>query len=337
MGVVAPSPEVAPTAPANAPTVLPAADAPAPEASAAGISPGAAGGAGPPLPPLLSGVVAANTLIGRPLLQTPIGLVSLDGSQSLPEGAVVTLAPTGDVSRPDPAQPGAEKTAPSFAQGGGGGWKALSDAIEAVRQADPAQAQRLEAILPDLGPRFVPAMVAAVVAVQTGNPRALLGERAASALDKAGRGDLIEKLGADLEEMRAPVAMPSGGEWQALTLPLVVGAQIERIRLIVRRPAGDEDEAAERDEEGLRFLVDVDLSRLGPLQLDGLVKRRAKRFDLILRSRRALPDGLRADIAGAFARALDGMGMSGQAVFQHAVAFVRPLPLSGRQTGALTV
>ena len=61
-------------------------------------------------------------------------------------------------------------------------------------------------------------------------------------------------------------------------------------------------------------MLDVDNSRFGELQPDGLVRER--RFDLILRSRQALPEALRHDIAGIFAQANGATGSAGQIGFQ---------------------
>ncbi len=58
----------------------------------------------------------------------------------------------------------------------------------------------------------------------------------------------------------------------------------------------------------------MDLSRLGPLQLDGMVK--GRRFDLIIRSHAPLDEALRAELTGVFADSLSAVGFAGTLGFQ---------------------
>ena len=286
------------------------------------------------VPDRLSGVVAPNSLAGKPLIQTPLGLIALETAPDLPPGARVLLETVGN---PVPPQAAPAAAAPSTAAGQPAtGWSSFTDAIAVLQKADPAVAQMLVQRLPDLSPQFMLNAAGWVAAAETGNMRAWLGDRATKALENAGRADLIERLEGDMGEMRASVTLPQGaGDWQVLTMPLFFEQRIERIRLTMRRQRGQDDDAG-RSEEGLRFLVDVDMSRLGALQFDGLVKRNAKSFDLIVRSRQALPDEVRREIAIIFARALDNMGMIGAAVFKQAVAFVEPVSAHPAGTGVIT-
>jgi hypothetical protein len=307
----------------------------------AGLPPAGALGANPlgPFDPSapLRGVVAPNSLGGKPLIQTSAGLISLDAAPELQAGARVTFETVGNPIPPAATSSAAPAAAQANPAQPATGWSAFGDAMAVLQKADAAAAQMLVQRLPDLGPQFAVNAMGWIAAAQTDDIRAWLGDRAVKALEKAGRADLIERLEGDMGEMRASVTLPRGaGDWQVLTLPLFLGQQIERVRLTLRR-AHDDEEAEGRDEEGLRFLLDVDMSRLGPLQLDGLVKRRGKRFDLIVRSRFALPDEVQREIGAIFARALDKMGMAGAAVFKQAVAFVEPLPAPAGRHAGLTI
>ncbi len=284
------------------------------------------------VPATLPGVVAPNSLAGRTLLQTPIGLISLDAGPDLTAGSHVLLETIGAPQLPAPAaasqnQPGQSARAT--------GWATFTDAMAVLQKADPAAAAALVERLPDFGPQFVPNMATWIAAANTGDMRGWIGDRAIKALEKAGRSDLIAKLEGDMGEMRAPVSLPqTASQWQVLTIPLFFGQQIERVRMTVRRNKGDDEEEG-REEEGTRFLVDIDMSRLGALQFDGLIKRQTKRFDLIVRSRLELPDQVRSDISGIFARSLEGLGMTGNSIFKTAAAFVEPIPASPIPNGLM--
>jgi hypothetical protein len=77
-------------------------------------------------------------------------------------------------------------------------------------------------------------------------------------------------------------------------------------------------------QDGVRFAIEAELSRLGPVQLDGLV--RGTRLILVLRSHRALSPELRQEMRGVFHQAVMQSGLSGDLSFATAATFlVSPL------------
>ncbi len=324
-----------PASPGNPGTPIPPLIGEATPPLAEATAPPAGSENGAPLPPVLSGIVAANSNAGQPLVQTAVGLLALEVDIQLAAGSRLELAVMGPPHMPAPlpdaaASDDAAMTPPVA-------WSSLDQLVDSLRQANPQMVQQLVQHLPLVAPRLAAAMIAVASAVQTGNLRPWLGEAVVKELERTGRRHLVEKLEETLGSLKTPVRLPVGGDWQALIIPMLVGQRVERIRLTTRRPPRDDAEAAARDEEGARFLVDVDLSQLGALQLDGLVKRQAQRFDLILRSHTPLPEPMRHEIGAIFARALDGLGMTGNAVFQPAVTFVEPLPLDQAPTPGLWI
>jgi hypothetical protein len=99
-----------------------------------------------------------------------------------------------------------------------------------------------------------------------------------------------------------------------LALPLLEGITTLPLRLFMpRRQPGAVPE------EVNRFAVEVELSRFGPLQLDGLL--RGTRLVLIVRSHRSLPQKLRDDASVIYRGALQDWGMSGDLSFATAAEF----------------
>jgi len=98
-------------------------------------------------------------------------------------------------------------------------------------------------------------------------------------------------------------------------MPILDGHHIQQIRLWLRQHR-DEDRrrSQKRDREATRFVLEVELSELGDLQLDGLV--RGKHFDLMLRSRCSLPSDMRREIVRIFDEANAIGGYSGSVGFQ---------------------
>jgi len=285
--------------------------------------PSAASASESALPRMLTAVVAPNSNAGRPLLQTELGLVALDTAIELPAGSRVELQTVGAPTLP-PSLPPTDKPPAATPQTN---WPALDEAMETLRQTDPAAAQQLTQRLPEIGPRLGPTLIAMTAAIQSGNVRGWLGEGPSKALERAGRKDLLSSIKSDLGGMTSAASLPAaGGEWMSMMVPMMFGSEIERIRMTVRRPPDDEETADAREDEGTRFLVDVDMSRLGALQLDGLVKRKSKRFDLIVRSQKPLGDELRREISAIFGRSLEGLNMVGGATFLQGTPFVQPIP-----------
>ena len=84
-----------------------------------------------------------------------------------------------------------------------------------------------------------------------------------------------------------------------------------------RHTAGDDEE-----EEPRRFLIDVEMSRLGRIQLDGLIRAKDMRFDLVMRSVAPLPNEMRQEINRIFATFMEISGVAGTLQFQAPGNFV---------------
>ncbi|MBW7852036.1 MAG: hypothetical protein H3C38_16195 [Rhodospirillales bacterium] len=303
LAVTGPQGGQAPTAPA--PQAVPGA------AATPALSPS------PASPTIVTGTVAPNTHAGQPLVQTPVGLLALANSPPLPPGATVTLELGTLLPPPTPAAPPALRPAVP-----GGQWPALSDAVQILQRADPAAADSLAKILPQPDNRLAATGTLFAAAARAGDARAWLGD-ALESLERLGRKDVARRVSDDMSELAARVRQPAG-EWRAFPLPLLNGETVEPVRMVVRRaPQEDEERGDGRGgDDGIRFLLDLELSNVGALQLDGLVRRAAKRFDLVVRTHAPLPQDMRSDISGIFAQSLEGLGLGGSASFQVTPRFV---------------
>ncbi len=299
-------------------------------APAAPPSPSGGTSAAQPLPPAaplggavpaqFDGIVQSNSHVGQPIVRTPFGLISLEGSIGLPPaGTSVRFEVAGPLmSAPSPASAPVPPPTP---------WSGLVEAMQCLRRVDPGAAERLAMALPQPGPRLAAGLMIAAAAVQANSMGGLVPEAVVAGLERAGRRDLIKRMAEDVAEAPAP-SRGVGGEWRALTLPLLIGVAIEPVRLFMRRPdRADDDEAHDgkaQARDGGRFIVDVRLTRVGRLQLDGLLRRSAKRFEMILRSEQPLPDAARHDIVGIFTTYCDGIGLTGTILFHVGRDFVEP-------------
>ena len=223
-----------------------------------------------------------------------------------PAPAIATgLAPTGHPAPPTAASATAGQPLPS-----------LTAVLSALMQVDGALAHRVvQAIVPQPNAQLGVTLLFFLAALRGGDVRNWLGERTSRTLEAAGRGELLQRLGGEMASVARQASEPLPGDWRAYSLPLYQDGDLTAARLLVRhRGADDAGGLADGERGGRRFLIDVELSRLGPLQLDGMLK--VPRLDLVLRSHRAFPGEDRRTMSRLFADACETCGLGGALSFQ---------------------
>lgn len=269
----------------------------------------------------LIGTVTAQPPNGQAVVQTSVATLSVPTQGDLPVGARLTLEVVGTPQPPLPAPP-----ITSRPEGLGAlGWPALSEALDTLARSNQPQAlEQLLRAIPQPDTRLAAAMVAFTGAVRDGaTTRALTPESTVRGLEKAGKKDVATRLKGDLEALAEDAGRPVGnGDWRAFTMPMLHGGVVEPVRLFVRRPPGDDGSGNGRSggngdkANDHRFVLDFKLTRLGRLQLDGLVRREDKLFDLIIRTGEPIDAEMRLDILGIFTDASELVGTKGTVSFQ---------------------
>ncbi|NYZ15220.1 hypothetical protein HL658_21990 [Azospirillum sp. RWY-5-1] len=282
-------------------------DTPAP--AAASVPTGAGGDR------VVSGTIAGVTNQGQPILATEDGMLALNTRASAPPGTRITAALAGPGAPPVPAAATPPPADPLALATGGRDWPALRQVLASLGGLDRALAQSLVgSLLPQPNRKLGAALAFFLSAARGGDARGWLGAEATDALQRSGQGALLERLDREFREAsQAPET--AAGEWRPVAMPMLDTTGLHPIRICVR-PVGEEEpeDGADRRDRGNRFLIDVELSRLGPMQLDGLV--RENRFDLILRSHAALTPELRQELTRVFADSVAAVGFAGGLSFQ---------------------
>ncbi len=269
-------------------------------------------------------VVRAETPSGpapRVVVKTPVGNLAVASNADLPPGTRLTIevVETRPPPAPLPTGPIDPLAARELIMRLGNDWEAMRRAIAELARQDPAVARQItNQVLPNLGPRLTSASLFFFSALNAGDLTGWLGRGAAQMLENAGRSDLLSRLVDDFAQLGRLGSEPVAGDWRAILMPLWDGQQLHMLRLFSKQQQGG-GEAEGEDGEGTRFVIELDLSRLGPMQLDGLLHRR--NLDLILRTRRPLVDTMRRDITGIYQASLETTGMDGNLVFETADTF----------------
>lgn len=256
-------------------------------------------------PDVVTGVVY-DSVGSETTLATPIGLLALQRKIALPAGTQIAFVVVETI---------APEVEAAMAPARSGGWLALEEALFTLLGQAPALAEQLRAELtPPAGPELAGTLIYLLGALYQGN---WPGPAITRALNDSGNGKLSKRLAEDIAALRRLANDETTGEWRVLTLPLLLGDFPLALRLYLqrRKPVG---------QDGIRFALEAELSRLGPVQLDCLV--RAKHLILVLRSHRGLTPELREEMRAVFQRALHATGISGDLSFATVATFlVNPL------------
>lgn len=262
---------------------------------------------------VLQGTVAGATASGQLIVGTPAGTLVLNARSALPPGTPVQLAV--DMAKPIAGTGGKLDVLH------GRDWPALKEVMTLLAATDPALARQIaNASLPQANKRLATNLVLLLNAMRGGDAGAWLGDSTLSLLDGAGRGDLRARLAEDMRAIARQAAEPLPDGWTLFPIPFGDGGEIGRMQFYVRK-AIDEDEETDDARAGgrkrgetRRFVIDLDFSRLGAMQMDGLVW--PGHLDLILRTRTLLPQDLRDEIGTIFRGSLEAVGFAGTLGFQ---------------------
>ncbi len=189
--------------------------------------------------------------------------------------------------------------------------------MAALASSDPKAAQGFsQTRLPNPTERLSATLLFLLSAMKSGKLEEWVGRQTSLSMEKSGQRAALDALIDDLGAQTNPVRDSRGGEWRSWLLPLHNGAAYETIRLYVREsPFHDAKNSAGRPAAlQTRFLISMNMSRLGAMQMDGLSQ--SKRLDLVIRSERPLPESLPKELRETYLKTLSALGMTGTLSFQ---------------------
>lgn len=205
-------------------------------------------------------------------------------------------------------------------------WSALDELTSVLQSMQSGMAaQALQRAVPHVGSQMGAGLLFFMSILRKGDVHEWLGRDLTHQLERMGKGDLVQRLGGDLAAVRSFFVDQPPGQWQAMFFPVMVEGKLEHAQLFLKQ---DGEEEKKKGGGGTRFVVELELSHLGPMQIDGFIKKResATQFDLVLRTMAELPDTMRTDIYGIFDNAQKVAGFNGSLNFRLVSEFpVRPL------------
>ncbi len=197
-------------------------------------------------------------------------------------------------------------------------WENLREALNTLATHDPAAAQTLlSSQMPRVGPNLGASLLFFLAALNGGDIGKWMGQHNLQTLENNGKGELIRALRDEFATIGRLAAEPGGQDWRVLAFPFFDQEKLHQLRLYYRQ----HKKQGEDGEDENRFVIELDLSKTGPVQLDGLF--RPKSFNLVLRSRFTLPDQMKADVTKIFVENLEITGLTGRLLFRE----VNPFPV----------
>lgn len=193
-------------------------------------------------------------------------------------------------------------------------WPPADDIFQTFFQATPQAAQIFGRIVPSPAnaAQFGPAALLFIAAAKAGDLQNWMGEKKLEMLQKLGKQGLLSRLAGEATQSSSGAPDSQGPEWRSYPLPLLWQNEISKIMLHVHHQAPEDE--SDNPEAGTRFIMDLDLERMGEVQLDGLV--RGHRLDLIVRTKEAISYPMQMAMTRAYADALDGTNIYGEIGFQ---------------------
>lgn len=271
----------------------------------------------------IAGTVVGNAGKSAILVQTNLGLLKIPARSSPPDGTRLLLEPLGQPQLP--AQPPASAAAQDQLQ-----WNSLKEALAALNVSNPALAGRImQALIPQPNNQMGATMLFFMSALKGGSVDGWLGQDALRALERLSAGS-TRRLDGGFKAREGRARDSTGNDWKMVQIPVSADGDLDMAKLYYRdNPDKDEDTEGKR-ETGKRFVVEVNFTRLGPFQFDGIYKNGDKHLDLMIRTNEALDKDMREGIRALFAHVVETMGLKGRIDFHVTARFdIQPVTPSG--------
>lgn len=261
----------------------------------------------------LTATVTGTTPSGLSVLQTPVGTLSVSSPVPLPAGASVTFTVAGSAQVPSPdAPPSASARTLLMSRA----FPALEDALKTLQDANPNLAQQIsQSVIPRPDSQLGATMLLFLSALRGGDLRSLFGDSGIRIIERAKPGSAA-RVGDEFRQLSRMANEPVTPDWRVALVPMHTQEGLNQVRLMLRPDSGANTPDDDDKGGGTRFVIDLNLSQLGRIQLDGLVRGAGRRVDLIVRTADPMASAMRDDIRRIFRSANETTGIDGDLAFQ---------------------
>ncbi len=202
-------------------------------------------------------------------------------------------------------------------------WPALDEITQSLQQTSPQAAQNLLLQSPNINNpamKMEPAILFFLIAARSGDIASWLGDKATEMLRTSGKSDALNKMLRDFTGLshssREAGSQAVTPEWRSAPIPLF--AYNEAHKIMLHYKYDDEAQGDDKSErkKSMRFLIDLDLNRMGDVQLDGFAQK--DRLDLIVRTQKPLSSTMQQIMRRKYSGAMEYTGFKGELSFHGA-------------------
>lgn len=194
-------------------------------------------------------------------------------------------------------------------------WPALEELTNLLSSIQPQIAQNMLQMTPTpQNPSlFGSAFMFLVAAMRSGDITSWLGDRPLDILKQMGKSDLAQRLSRDFGALSRFTSETLPNDWRGLALPMSYQNELHNIVLYYKK-----EEQEEPGNKGkvtqTRFIFDLSLNRMGPVQIDGLFK--PTRLNMVIRTETDLSEPMKQAIRQNYAAGLRTAELTGEITFQ---------------------
>ncbi len=192
----------------------------------------------------------------------------------------------------------------------------LRHVLETTMQQNPAVFHEMATLrVPQPTVQQMPgAILFFLMAIKKGDVGAWLGKDTEEKLKAVGRTNVMERLREEFQGNAITAQDPVNGEWRGMMVPYLDQEKMQAFRFLVHEEPFQKKKGKNDDDWARRFLIEVNLTRLGPVQVEGLVHK--KKLDLVVRTDQPLTQDLQKDLSASFAKTMDDIHYSGLLLFR---------------------
>ena len=271
---------------------------------------------------VIQGRVISINNIGHPIVKTPLGSIVLEIT---PQTTIDSVIPIEIISAKESMLPAPSLSDTVSSLLTNRNWPALNEALELIQSSETLTNQQFSTLkVPKLDSQMAANILFFISALKGGDIRNWLGNEAGRRIQN-NSPELYTRLAEEYNQLGRSVSETNTGDWRLTLIPLFNGSEFEFFQMNFR--SGSNDPNKKDDEDFARFIVDLELSKLGRIQLDGLISPKGKQFDLFVRSAIPFTKSMRRDLNKIFSECIEITGLSGNIIMQSALQFIDiPVP-----------
>lgn len=199
-----------------------------------------------------------------------------------------------------------------------GTWDSMDDLLQNLTHLSPAHAQSFAQMMPSPAqPHTLPALSLFFLALmRSGDTDGWVANEAVSLMRQMGKADVLRSVTSDIAVAGKLENMQLPQDWRMTMLPMFWENQIHKAPLYYKHLPDDNDKdgADAKKRRKLRFLFDLNMSRMGGVQVDGFMQ--SERLDLILRTKSPLSRPMQTEMKRIYAGAMEKSRLTGDLSFQ---------------------